>query len=245
MARLISLVVSDDHQFLAHIGTLLRSASVPVTVSEVSRSGEHASTPELVIVDTRDDGGTAMDVIERYRSRLPAATIFAIAAEARPDVIIQSMRAGANEFFTWPPPDATIQEAVRKAAARSAATSAQPKAMTMVFFGVKGGAGTTTVAVNTGVEIARLGKRPTIIVDLKPGLGEVALFLGVRSRFTLLDALDNAHKLDAQFFKSLVVNHKSGLDILAGSSHFDRPAVQTALPSTSCSGYCCRSTNTS
>ena len=66
----------------------------------------------------------------------------------------------------------------------------------MVFFGAKGGAGTTTLAVNFGVDIARLKKRPTLIVDLKQGLGEVTLFLGVRSRYTMLDALDNLHRLD-------------------------------------------------
>ena len=42
--------------------------------------------------------------------------------------------------------------------------------MTLVFFGAKGGAGTTTVAVNCAVELARLTKRPTVIVDLKPWL---------------------------------------------------------------------------
>jgi pilus assembly protein CpaE len=98
----------------------------------------------------------------------------------------------------------------------------------LVFFGAKGGAGTTTLAVNCGVEIARLTKRSTIIVDLKPGLGEVALFLGVRQRYSLIDALDNLHRLDKDFLRELVVNHKSGLDILAGSDHFDRPGASDA-----------------
>ena len=40
-----------------------------------------------------------------------------------------------------------------------------------------------------------------MIVDLKPGLGEVSLFLGVRSRYTLLDALDNLHRLDGDFLQ--------------------------------------------
>jgi len=95
----------------------------------------------------------------------------------------------------------------------------------MVFFGAKGGAGTTTLAVNCAVEIARQKKRPTLIVDLKAGLGEVTLFLGVRSRYTMLDALDNLHRLDQEFIKELVVKHKSGLEILAGSDLFDRPGA--------------------
>src|SRR5207253_4453590 len=89
----------------------------------------------------------------------------------------------------------------------------------------KGGAGTTTLAVNCGVEVARLTKRSTIIIDLKPGLGEVALFLGVRPRYSLLDAIDNLHRLDREFLKELVIKHKSGLEILAGSDLFDRPGA--------------------
>ena len=58
------------------------------------------------------------------------------------------------------------------------------------------------MAVNCAVELARLSKRPTIIVDLKPCLGEVALFLGVRPRFTVLDAIENLHRLDKDFLKS-------------------------------------------
>ena len=99
-----------------------------------------------------------------------------------------------------------------------------PKVDHIVFFGAKGGAG-TTIAVNFGVDIARLRKR-RLIVDLKPGLGEVTLFLGVRSRYTLLDALDNLHRLD-EFMQELVVKHKSGLRS-AGSDLFDRPGSDSA-----------------
>ena len=120
--------------------------------------------------------------------------------------------------------------AVRKTASRREAAHAgtrQP-CVSHVFLGAKGGAGTTTVSVNCAVELARLSKRPTIIVDLKPCLGEVALFLGVRPRFTVLDAIESLHKLDKEFLKELVSKHKSGLDILAGSEQFDRPNAQDA-----------------
>ena len=162
--------------------------------------------------------------IERLRVTAPAAAIFAVAVAADPDLILQSMRAGANEFFIWPPADDTFHGAIRRMATRrETAHGPRTAAQTFVFFGAKGGAGTTTVAVNCGVELARLSKRPTLMIDLKPGLGEVALFLGVRSRYSILDAIDNLHRLDPQFLKELVVKHKSGLEILAGSDNFDRP----------------------
>ena len=53
----------------------------------------------------------------------------------------------------------------------------------------------------------------------------MALFLGVRPRYSVLDAIDNLHRLDREFLKELVVKHKSGLEILAGSDHFDRPGA--------------------
>jgi pilus assembly protein CpaE len=149
------------------------------------------------------------------------------------------MRAGANEFFTWLPADMPAQRqqmedafhgAVRRAASRrhAALAAVKPPSETMVFFGAKGGAGTTTVAVNCAVELARLTKRPTLIVDLKATLGEVALFLGVQPRFTVLDAVENLHRLDKAFVSELVARHKSGLDVIAGADEFERPGPQDA-----------------
>ena len=52
------------------------------------------------------------------------------------------MRAGANEFFTWPPAEETFHGAIRRSATRrEAAQGAKPSATTLVFFGAKGGAG--------------------------------------------------------------------------------------------------------
>jgi pilus assembly protein CpaE len=193
----------------------------------------------VFVVDIRADASSGMAAIERLRAGNSGVAVFAIATTAEPDLILQAMRAGANEFFPWTPGGQTqasrgmeesFHGAVRRLAARRDATSAGGKqpCVTHAFLGAKGGAGTTTVAVNCAVELARLSKRPTIIVDLKACLGEVALFLGVRPRFTLLDAIENLHRLDKDFLKELVSKHKSGLDILAGSEQFDRPGPQDA-----------------
>jgi pilus assembly protein CpaE len=165
--------------------------------------------------------------IERLRAAHPTTAIFAIAGTTEPELILQAMRAGANEFFTWPPQQDAFYGAVRRTAARreTAQAAARQPSATLVFFGAKGGSGTTTVAVNCAVELARLTKRGTIILDLKSCLGEVALFLGVRPRFTLLDAIENLHRLDKDFLRELVARHKSGLEILAGSEQFDRPGA--------------------
>ncbi len=225
MAQLVGLIVSEDELFRKQMGRLLRSGAVPVSVVE-DRPARDGVPPDLIIVDIRGDAASAMPTVERLRTGTPSAGIFAVALTADPDLILQAMRAGANEFFIWPPADETFHGAIRRVASRrEAVQGARPAATTLVFFGAKGGAGTTTIAVNCGVELARLSKKPTVIIDLKPGLGEVALFLGVRPRYSILDAIDNLHRLDREFLKELVVKHKSGLEILAGSDNFDRPGA--------------------
>src|SRR5688500_3344773 len=224
MARLAGVIVTDDPTFRTQLGAVLRSGPVPVTVGD-ERAIAEGAPPDVVVVDGRGAVGPAMSAIERLRLAAPHATIVNLALDAQPDVILQSMRAGANEFFTWPVNESTFHEMLRRVDGRRQSTASQlPTATTLTFLGAKGGAGTTTVAVNCAVELARLSKRPTVIVDLKPGLGEVSLFLGVRSRYSLLDAMDNLHRLDAEFLRELVAKHKSGLEILAGSDQFDRPS---------------------
>jgi len=228
MAQLIAQIVSHDDAFKKQIERMLRSGALSVSLLD-ERLTRDGTSPDVIIVDIRGDASSAMAGIERLRASAANAGIFAIALAAEPDLILQSMRAGANEFFTWPPPDDMFHGAVRRTSARrETAQGARAAATTLVFFGAKGGAGTTTVAVNCGVEIARLSKKSTVILDLKPGLGEVSLFLGVRPRYSILDAIDNLHRLDREFLRELVLKHKSGLEILAGSDQFDRPGAQDA-----------------
>jgi pilus assembly protein CpaE len=237
MAQLAASIVSHDDEFKRQVATLLRSCGVPVGIVEDRRASVEGGGPDVVVVDIRADASSGMAAIERLRAGHPTVAIFAVAAAADPDLILQAMRAGANEFFPWSAGGTQVRSmeesfhgAVRRTSARHAAASAgarQP-CTTHVFLGAKGGAGTTTVAVNCAVELARLTKRPTAILDLKPCLGEVALFLGVRPRFTVLDAIENLHRLDKEFLRELMARHKSDLDILAGSEQFDRPNQQDA-----------------
>ena len=223
MARLSGIIISDDELFRARTSEVLRSGTVRVSLGQ-ERSVRSSGAPDLVVVDGRSDVDTAIATIEKIRAAHPAVSIFMIAAEANPGVILQAMRAGANEFFAWPLENDAFHEGLTRIASRmQGSTVARQQATVLAFIGAKGGVGTTTLAVNTAVDLSRLGGGSTLIVDLKPGLGEVALFLGLRCRYTLLDALENLHRLDEEFLGELVVHHKSGIDILAGSDNFDRP----------------------
>jgi pilus assembly protein CpaE len=69
--------------------------------------------------------------------------------------------------------------------------------------------------------LAKFAKGPALLIDLHLAYGDAAVFLGADARFSLLDALENIHRLDAEFLKGLVARTASNVDLLASA---DRPA---------------------
>jgi pilus assembly protein CpaE len=233
MAQVSAAITTTDQDFRATVTKLLRSSGISIGLVD-DKHGVNA-VPDLAVVDIRSGAGVIVDAVERLRAVWPSASIFAVASTANPNHILQAMRAGANEYLAWEQDAAgtTFDEAFQTALTRTVERNRPAKdsarsSVTLSFFGAKGGAGTTTLAVNSAIEIARLSKRPTLVIDLHQFLGEVTLFLGVRPRFTLIDAIDNLHRIDQEFLRELVVKHKSGLDILAGGDQIDRPGPQDA-----------------
>ena len=82
------------------------------------------------------------------------------------------------------------------------------------FVGAKGGVGTTTVAVNVATALAKLaGTERTLLIDLHVANGDAAVFLGAEPRFSIVDALENTHRLDEAFFRGLIVRTQSPASI--------------------------------
>ena len=233
MAQLSTIIATEDAGFSDALTKLVRSAGVSVGIVEERSPDDSSVEPDVALVDIRS-GTSALGKIQDYRARWPSVAIIAIASTSESQLILQAMRAGANEFFECPPDlgefPAAMEEgvglAVRQSAERLATLDTKHVCRTLSFFGTKGGTGTTTVAVNCATELARTVKRPTLIVDFNPFVGQVGLFLNVRPRFTLVDALENIHRLDTAFLSGLIAKHRSGLEILAGSEHIDRPNKQ-------------------
>ena len=97
---------------------------------------------------------------------------------------------------------------------------------TIIVTGSKGGAGTTTVALNVATQIAQLTKKRTALLELARPFGQIALMLDIEPRFTLLDALDRGARLDAAVLASLMTRHKIGVDMLLGVRHLALTAEQ-------------------
>ena len=100
--------------------------------------------------------------------------------------------------------------------------------MIVSYLGTKGGTGTTTLAVNGAADIRRITNHSTVIVDLKSGPGDVALFLGLRPRHSVLTALDHLAWIDPLSLSRYVIEHECGLHVLAAGDEFGRPGPRDA-----------------
>ena len=100
--------------------------------------------------------------------------------------------------------------------------------MIIAFLGTKGGTGTTTIAVNCAVDIRRLSHRSTLIVDAKQGPGDVAVFLGLRPRYSIVELIDQMGWSSRALASRYVTEHDTGLHVLAASEAFGRPDSRDA-----------------
>jgi pilus assembly protein CpaE len=103
-----------------------------------------------------------------------------------------------------------------------------PGEMIVTFLGTKGGTGTTTMSVNCAADIQRISNRPTLIADVKQGPGDVAVFLGLRPRYSVVDLIDQLGWTDSELATRFIAEHDCGLHLLAASEAFGRPNSRDA-----------------
>jgi len=168
---------------------------------------------DVVIVDLEPDPELALDAVESLCSGNSSMTVMVHSARQDPDLMLRCMRAGAREFLTEVRqnvlPEALVRAAARRDETRRTKT---PVGKLLVFAGAKGGVGVTALAGNFAVALAQ--HSPTALVDLNLDLGDAAVTLGVNTKFTMLDALDNLSRIDSDFVRGLMAKHSGGLAVL-------------------------------
>jgi pilus assembly protein CpaE len=128
--------------------------------------------------------------------------------------MLEVMRAGVTEFLTEPLTQSDLQAAIDRVAAQRPVSD---PGQVFAFLGGKGGVGTTTLAVNVAAALAKAEASSTLLIDLHIAYGDAALFVGAEPRFSVADALENIHRLDDSFLRTLVGRTADGLELLASS----------------------------
>src|SRR6185437_7759770 len=181
---------------------------------------------DVVMVDLDPNPEQALDVVENLCGQDNSVTVMVYSARADSELLVRCMRAGAREFLTEPVLPGSVGEALVRASVRRDEVRRQKRATgkLLVFAGAKGGSGVTTIASNFAVALAKQSGSKVALIDLDLQLGDAALTLGLTTKFTALDALENPNRLDSDFLSVLMARHPSGLAVLAAPDTI--PAVQ-------------------
>jgi pilus assembly protein CpaE len=229
LSAVIKLVTSD-----AQLGQLVRDTGMRCAIvarEALSTLAQPGTTqPDVLIVDLRGQDGIppALAILKRHH---PATGVLLVATALDPALMLEAMRAGVNECVTEPVSVSDLQVAIKRLVGNLAPVA---QGDIFAFVGAKGGVGATTVAVNVATALAKAEADSTLLVDLNVACGDAAVFLGAEPRFSVMDALENTQRLDAAFFKGLVVRTKAGLDLLGASGrpvtgNFDTARIRTLL----------------
>ena len=171
--------------------------------------------PEILILELPGNSDQVLDTVRALKTDHPDLGIVVTANDASPQLILRSMRVGAQEFLTRPIEGRELIDAVKRLSAmtrRSDATTREPGKVVAVFSG-KGGVGVTSVAANLGVGFAAAGKK-TVIVDLNLQMGDLGLMFDLRPTYSIADAIGSG-SLDVSQLKGLMTEHESGVFLLS------------------------------
>ena len=197
--------------------TVLSHVGFPAGPSDAVMRELQDQRAEVVLVSIDPQNPQrAIRTIELIHGNIPEVTIFAVGEMNQPTNIVSAMRAGAREFLDHAASrEALIEAFTRFSATLSRAQRSASKARVLTFLNAKGGAGATTTAVNTAVALQEAHGR-VVLVDFAP-IGHAALHLNLRPQFTLLDALQNLHRMDGSLLDGLMTPYRNGLHLLAGA----------------------------
>jgi len=141
--------------------------------------------------------------------------VIALHNTGEPELILSALRAGAHEFL-HPPLKANLQQALERKSLEQKKTkeSLRRKGKVIGFLSAKGGCGATTIACHTAAELGRQGKH-VLLADMDLDAGIIRFLMKTKSAYSVLDALNNLHRLDQSYWNALISNGLPGLEIIA------------------------------
>lgn len=202
----ISKVVSD---FKGSVGTLTTAVSLKDGIDILKASEPHIL---FLAVNNVEQG---VKEVAFLTAQFPRTTVIVTAAEKNPDWILQLIRAGAGEYLTKPVNAEELIAAIQRVV-RLHQPDVKPvknNGTVISVYNPAGGMGTTTIAVNLAASMASPSEQ-VVLVDLNLCCGDITSFLDLAPRYTIASVTARQGSIDANFIKSVIVRHSSGLNIL-------------------------------
>ena len=120
----------------------------------------------------QEDAAARLLTVQRIAELAPDCPIVAVSSDDDPDLIIQAMRSGCSQFIRSPIQHDDLTAAIERIRKRHLPVAEGCQQIAVI--GSAGGAGSTTLACNLALDLARLTGRSAGLVDMDLQFGDVA-----------------------------------------------------------------------
>lgn len=175
-----------------------------------------------LVIDLASDPELALRALEKTKQAAPDLYVIASSFQLDGESVIAAVRAGANDFLPQPFKRIEFREAMSRLerAPRRGSQAGSRLGRVYTFLGVKGGVGTTTLAVNFAAVLAQRHQH-TVLVDLDWVGNDAAMQLGAQPQNTLLEIAENLNRMDQALFEGLVTRDPLGLFLVSPADSFE------------------------
>jgi|DewCreStandDraft_2_1066082.scaffolds.fasta_scaffold02013_8 CheY-like chemotaxis protein len=217
------LIVDDEPDVARLIGLVLERNGLEVvtaTSGPEAIAKAAAVLPALILLDIMMPGMDGYEVCRRLRADPQLSHIPIIFLTAKNEVAdrIAGFEAGADEYVSKPVHLGELSARVNGILNRTAAIRAAlaRSAHVVGILGVKGGLGTTTLAVNLAVSCASPPHAVnTILAEMLPGMGLASFMLGMGHMEGLGMLLRSSpEEINARLVENWLATHSTGLRLL-------------------------------
>jgi pilus assembly protein CpaE len=169
----------------------------------------------LTIIDLAGDPEQGLKALERLKQAAPDLYVIASHYHADGETVIQALRAGANDFILQPLKRTEFRESIARyeRAPKRHLASESKLGKVYTFLGVKGGVGTTTLALNFASVLAQR-KNSVVAVDLDWAANDLAMQTGAAPQYTLAEVAANLSRMDQALFESFVARDPLGFYLI-------------------------------
>jgi len=171
--------------------------------------------PDVVLIDISHWTQPLEGLVTSIKNACGDPMIIAVTVSADADTILTALRAGVNEYL-YPPLQDTLRKSLEKRAMERGRKrdGAKGNGKSYGFFSAKGGCGATTLACHVAAELGRQQQK-VLLADFDLDAGMVAFITKTKAVYSILDAVNNLHRLDISYWKALVSNGIPGVEIVS------------------------------
>lgn len=232
MARIY--VIDDDAQLLRMVGLMLERGGHAVTLLNNPIDGLEqikADKPELLVLDVMMPNMSGHDLAKEIRNDKSLADLPILMLTARSQEIdrMAALKSGANDYLSKPVTSQELIEHVDRLLSDSdhengSSDDEQEQGIIITVYGLRGGAGRTTLAVNLANSLRRVSQKEVCLIDLSPSGGQAIMHMRLQPRASWLD-LPNTDGLSWDELKEQLTIHPKGLKVLAAPAKPQAPNV--------------------